>query len=132
MMTGIGDTEPQRVGGSSPFLEQAKSGGIADVLENVLQRLVQQGIPKSLEQTRLLLISGKLNVLENIIIDVQNIIEFLLKTCKWAAKGRVADFCLGFFSFVIYPQIVRLLGGLHKTLVLSFKRLLEDCLLYQK
>lgn len=91
-MTGIGDTEPQRVGGSSPFLEQTKSGGIADVLENVLQRLVQQGIPKCLEQTRLLLISGKLNVLENIIIDVQNIIEFLLKIVNGLPRGGLLIF----------------------------------------
>lgn len=40
-MTGAGETETLRVDGSSTFLEGAKSGDIAHVLENVLQSLVQ-------------------------------------------------------------------------------------------
>lgn len=44
---------------------------------------------------RLLLMSRRVNALENVITDV-NIIEFLLETYKRAAKGRLADFCLGF------------------------------------
>ena len=40
--------------------------------------------------------SRRVNALENIITDVQNIIEFLLETYKQAAKERLADFCLGF------------------------------------
>lgn len=50
------------------FLKEAKSGDVSDMLENVPQSLVQQGIPECLECTGLLLISRRVNTIEIIII----------------------------------------------------------------